>query len=61
MPNYICVTCGSQHAESDTPPEHDEHDGNCYRESSFVACGARSYTIAETAARIRISLTNNTE
>jgi len=22
MTNYICVTCGVQHAETDAPPEH---------------------------------------
>lgn len=46
MANYICVTCGVQHAETDGPPQHCL---TCEDERQYIAHnGQRGLTPLET-------------
>jgi rubrerythrin len=45
MENYICMTCGVQHRETDTPPEHCPI---CEDERQYIGIkGQRWTTISE--------------
>jgi glyoxylase-like metal-dependent hydrolase (beta-lactamase superfamily II) len=44
MPNYICVTCGVQYAESDSPPAHCQI---CEDERQYIGEGGQQWTTLE--------------
>jgi glyoxylase-like metal-dependent hydrolase (beta-lactamase superfamily II) len=48
MPNYICVTCGVQYAESDSPPPHCII---CEDDRQYVNPNGQSWTTLETLRR----------
>lgn len=41
MPNYICITCGTQFAETDAPPEHCPI---CEDERQYIGWGGQRWT-----------------
>ena len=47
MPCYICTTCGSQHAESDQPPDR---CATCQEERQYVALTGQQWTTIEALA-----------
>lgn len=50
MPNYICVTCGTQYAESEQPPEHCPI---CEDERQYVGANGQEWTTLETLRQDR--------
>jgi hypothetical protein len=48
MPNFICVTCGVQYAETQTPPEHCLI---CEDERQYVGYGGQQWTTLEALRR----------
>lgn len=47
MPHYICLTCGSQHAESDEPPDR---CATCEDERQYVGLSGQQWTTIEALA-----------
>jgi hypothetical protein len=52
MPHFICVTCGVQYAETDSPPEH---CGICEDERQYVGWSGQQWT---TLAELRVTHRN---
>ena len=55
MPNFICITCGTQFAEMDAPPEHCPI---CEDERQYVNHGGQQWT---TLGELRRDHHNRTE
>ncbi len=47
MPHFICITCGSQHAESDRPPDR---CATCDDERQYVGLAGQQWTTIEALA-----------
>ena len=47
MPNFICITCGTQHAESEQPPDR---CATCEDERQYVGLSGQQWTTIEALA-----------